>query len=60
MTLKEKLKAIYRILFKNKPISTIQYGVRAIKCSDCKYYILYHPINCRCSVKPIDETQEKE
>lgn len=37
MTIKQKLKACYKILFKNKPIATLTYGVRVIKCDDCEY-----------------------
>lgn len=39
MTLKEKIKACYKILFKNKPISTITYGIKLVKCSECKDHI---------------------
>lgn len=37
MTLKEKLINCYKILFKNKPISTITYGVKVIRCDECEY-----------------------
>jgi hypothetical protein len=36
MTLKEKIKACYKI-FRNKPIATLTYGVRLVKCSECEY-----------------------
>lgn len=36
MTLKEKIKACYKILFKNKPISTLTVGVEIKKCAECE------------------------
>lgn len=42
MTFKEKIKACYEILFKNKPMGTITYGIKLTKCSECEY-------NLRCS-----------
>ncbi len=39
MTIKQKLNACYKVLFKNKPITTLTYGVRFIKCDDCEYNI---------------------
>ena len=50
MTFKEKIKAIYKILFKNKPISTITLGVRVVRCDKCTYNPKNHP-NCRCVFK---------
>ena len=37
MTLKERIKACYRILVNGKPIGTITYGVRFVKCDECEY-----------------------
>lgn len=39
MTIKQKLKACYKVLFKNKPITTLTYGVRVVKCDDCEYNV---------------------
>lgn len=36
MTLKEKIKACYKILFKNKPISTLTVGVEIKECAKCE------------------------
>lgn len=36
MTLKEKIKACVKI-FHNKPIATITYGVRCVRCDECEY-----------------------
>lgn len=53
MSFKEKLKAVYKILFKNKPISTLTFGVRVVRCDECQYNPKNHP-NCRCVVKPLE------
>lgn len=37
MTFKERIKACYKILLKGKPVGTITYGIRLVKCSDCEY-----------------------
>ena len=51
MTLKQKLKACYEILFKNKPISTLTFGVKVVKCDECEYNL-----KCdECSYKFIAE-----
>jgi hypothetical protein len=37
LTMKQKLEACYKILFKNKPISTLTYGIRVTRCVECEY-----------------------
>lgn len=37
MTFKEKLINCYKILFKNKQISILTFGLK--KCDDCEYYL---------------------
>lgn len=33
----EKLKACYKIMFHNKPISTLTFGVNVTRCDECEY-----------------------
>ena len=37
MTIKEKLKNCYNILFKNKTIGTLTYGMKVTRCAECEY-----------------------
>lgn len=56
LTTKQKLKACYKILFKNKPISTLTLGVRVIRCDECEYNLKCDD----CSYKGIVEDLRKE
>jgi phage-related protein len=56
LTIKQKLKACYKILFKNKPISTLTLGVRVIRCNECEYNLKCDD----CSYKGIVEDMRKE
>lgn len=37
LTIKEKLKNCYRILFENKPVATLTFSFK--KCDDCEYHL---------------------
>ena len=56
MTFKDKIKACYKILFKNKPFATITYGVRVVKCDECEYNL-----KCEeCKFKSLHSVKESE
>ena len=51
MTFAERIKACFKILFKGKPIETLTYGVRVVRCDECAYNL-----KCdECAYKAIAE-----
>ena len=53
LTIKQKLKACYKILFKNKPISTITLGVKVIECDKCEYNLKCDDCSCKAIVEDL-------
>lgn len=53
MRLKEKIKACHKILFHNKPISSLTVGIRLTRCDECEY-------NLKCDECAYKMLAEKE